>query len=198
MVHPFATQERVLALLLLASLAPAQDVAREIHVDPVVRGYADLCYTTYTAAGDGAAKLEAAVRAFAERPERATLDAARKAWIAARVAYSRTETFRFCGGPIDDVEPLLNAWPVDEVYIDCVPGLAATGIVHDVAHFPRINEHVLTYANERGGETNVSVGWHAIEFFLWGQDQDPNGPGDRSPDDFVDGKKPHADRRRQY
>jgi putative iron-regulated protein len=198
MFHQFATHARVLPLLLLASLAPAQEVAREVHVDPVIRGYADLCYTTYTAARDGAAKLEASVRAFAERPERATLDAARKAWIAARLAYSRTETFRFYGGPIDDVEPLLNAWPVDEAYIDCVPGLAASGIVHDVAHFPRISEHVLTYANERGGETNVSVGWHAIEFLLWGQDLDPNGPGDRSPDDCVDGKQPHADRRRQY
>ena len=31
--------------------------------------------------------------------------------------------------------------------------------------------------NERGGETNVSTGWHAIEFLLWGQDFDGPDPG---------------------
>ena len=25
-------------------------------------------------------------------------------------------------------------------------------------------------ANERGGEKNISIGYHAIEFLLWGQD----------------------------
>jgi putative iron-regulated protein len=52
--------------------------------------------------------------------------------------------------------------------------------------------------NERGGEENIAAGWHAIEFSLWGQDQSDTGPGNRSFDDFVDGKAPNADRRRAY
>ena len=37
--------------------------------------------------------------------------------------------------------------------------------------------------NEAGGETNISTGWHAIEFLLWGQDLDDDGPGDRPASD---------------
>jgi putative iron-regulated protein len=49
-----------------------------------------------------------------------------------------------------------------------------------------------------GGEENISTGWHAIEFLLWGQDRSETGPGDRSFTDYVDAKAPNADRRRQY
>jgi putative iron-regulated protein len=51
--------------------------------------------------------------------------------------------------------------------------------------------------NERGGEENISAGWHAIEFLLWGQDQSETGPGNRSFEDYVDGKAANANRRRQ-
>jgi putative iron-regulated protein len=49
-----------------------------------------------------------------------------------------------------------------------------------------------------GREENIATGWHAIEFLLWGQDLSTTGPGNRSFEDFVDGRKPNADRRRQY
>ena len=61
-----------------------------------------------------------------------------------------------------------------------------------------ITRELLVEANERGGEENVSTGWHAIEFLLWGQDFADDGPGTRPYTDFVDGKRPNADRRRQY
>ena len=49
-----------------------------------------------------------------------------------------------------------------------------------------------------GIDTNVATGYHAIEFLLWGQDFDANGPGKRSWNDFVDGQAANADRRRDY
>ncbi len=61
-----------------------------------------------------------------------------------------------------------------------------------------ISKKNLSAQNERGGEENVATGWHAIEFLLWGQDLSDSGPGNRSFEDFVDGKAPNADRRRQY
>lgn len=38
----------------------------------------------------------------------------------------------------------------------------------------KITVEALTELNENGGEANVSTGYHAIEFLLWGQDQDYN------------------------
>jgi putative iron-regulated protein len=59
---------------------------------------------------------------FLDRPTQARLSSARKAWVDARDDYVVTEAFRFYGGPIDDPktgpEGLLNAWPMDEAYVD--------------------------------------------------------------------------------
>ena len=55
-------------------------------------------------------------------PTDATLAAARKAWVAARPAYLVTEAFRFYDGPIEDVEGEINAWPLNEAFIDYVEG----------------------------------------------------------------------------
>src|SRR6185312_2235317 len=52
--------------------------------------------------------------------------------------------------------------------------------------------------NERGGQENIATGWHAVEFLLWGQDFNDQGPGERSFEDFVDGKGRNAERRRKY
>ena len=59
-------------------------------------------------------------------------------------------------------------------------------------------QKIVNAMNEKGGEENIATGWHAIEFMLWGQDLSETGPGNRSFEDFVDGKALNADRRRQY
>jgi len=81
-----------------------------------------------------------------------------------------------------------------------VIGDANAGIVNNAGLYPTIDETTLRDANEAGGEANVSIGWHAIEFLLWGQDTDPSGPGDRPAEDFEVGGSaaPNQARRRQY
>lgn len=186
-------------LLFGVLLAQSGSTARNtVAVADVVQEHVTHCCKLHAAAADGAERMQRAVEAFLERPEQETLDAARTAWCAARVVYGQLEALRFHGGPIDAVEPLLNAWPVDEAYIDHVVGRPTAGIVHDRSTFRVISAPVLEHANERGGETNISVGWHAIEFLLWGQDLSADGPGNRPPTDFVLEAAPAADRRRSY
>jgi putative iron-regulated protein len=85
---------------------------------------------------------------------------------------------------------------MDESYVDSVKGKATAGLINNTAF--EITKASLAEQNERGGEENIATGWHAIEFFLWGQDLNANGPGQRSYTDFVDGKSKNADRRRKY
>ena len=115
-------------------------------------------------------------------PTDATLEAAKEAWLTARDDYGPTEAFRFYDGPIDNPddgpEGQINAWPMDEAYVDYVEGDASAGIVNDTAGVPEITTDVIVAANEEGGETNISTGWHAVEFLLWGQDLSDDGPGE--------------------
>ena len=66
------------------------------------------------------------------------------------------------------------------------------GIINNTAKYPTITTAVLTETNEKGGETNISTGWHAIEFLLWGQDNNPTGPGKRPVDRLHHGHERRA------
>ena len=184
-------------------LAPWALTARAESAAPtpeaVVRHYAVLVHAGYEDTWASAQALQRAVRSFVAAPSAEGLTAARQAWLAGREWYGQTEAFRFYGGPIDDdrgPEGRINAWPLDEAYIDGVRGKPKSGIVND----PRIviSKANLARLNEKGGEENIAAGWHAIEFLLWGQDFSETGPGHRSHEDFIDGKAPNADRRRHY
>lgn len=179
--------------------APATQAAQPVTAQAVAAHYAVLVHANYEDTLNAARRMQAAVKAFTAKPSAETLAEARKTWLAAREFYGQTEAFRFYGGPIDDdkgPEGQLNAWPMDESYVDSVEGKPDSGLINDRKFV--INKKNLIAQNERGGEENIATGWHAIEFFLWGQDLSDTGPGDRNFEDFVDGKKPNADRRRQY
>jgi putative iron-regulated protein len=165
-----------------------------------VATYADGVHASYAASLASATTLDTAIDAFVAAPSAATLQAAKDSWLAARNDYGPTEAFRFYGGPIDNEEDgpegLINAWPLDEAYIDYVEGDDEAGIINDAAGYPTIDAAVITELNEKDGETNISTGWHAIEFLLWGQDLSDTGPGERPVEDYT--TNPNADRRAAY
>lgn len=187
------------AMLGLALNATAQSPTTAATPATVATHYANLVHANYADTLAAAQEMQAAIVSFVSAPSADGLGAARKAWLAAREFYGQTETFRFYGGPIDDdkgPEGQINAWPLDEAYVDYVQGKPKAGLIND-AKF-RITKANLARFNERGGEENISSGWHAVEFLLWGQDLSETGPGNRSFEDFVDGKTANADRRRQF
>ena len=55
---------------------------------------------------------------------------------------------------------------------------------------------LLISLNEKDGEENISCGYHAIEFLLWGQDFQINGPGERPHTDYTTAA--NADRRKEF
>jgi putative iron-regulated protein len=157
--------------------------------------YAELAYRAYSDAYENARHLQDAVNDFVDSPvddvDRALMHV-RQAWLDSRPSYGRTEAFRFYEGPIDfgkrvdgtqGPEPLINSWPVNEAYIDAVRGNPAAGIVNDPS-IP-ITRETLIERNARDDEADVTTGFHAIEFLLWGQDVNRDGPGNRPAMDFV-------------
>ena len=186
---------------LIASIAVCglPTLAQSVDATAVVRHYSGQVYATYQDTLSSATEMQTAIRALLAAPTPASLAIARKNWLAAREWYLQTEAFRFYAGPIDDDKGLdgrLNSWPLDESYVDYVVGKPNAGVIND--RRLAITKASIVKLNERGGEENISTGWHAIEFLLWGQDLSITGPGDRQADDYIDGKKSNADRRRAY
>ena len=151
--------------------------------------YANIVSASYEDAYNEAIELRIAINNFVDAPSASGFEAARRAWLDAREPYGQTETYRFANGPIDDEdgpEGALNAWPLDEGYVDYIEGAPTSGIINDTDI--ALTAEILESLNEEGGEKNISIGYHAIEFLLWGQDDANTSlgtPGNRPYTDYV-------------
>lgn len=157
--------------------------------------------------------LQKAIDTFVEAPDQTKLEKAKQAWLEAREPYGQTEAYRFYQGPIDgdtfgEIESNINAWPLSEALIDDVD--TGTGgqelsdsrqnIINNIQQYPTLSIKVIKDIAGYGGfESNVTVGYHAIEFLLWGQDNTAPAvkkAGQRSFTDFT--TKKNAQRRKKY
>ena len=169
------------------------------NTSPILAGYAKIAQVNYSDALNDAKALQMAIEEFASTPNAKTFANAKIAWLNSRESYGQTEIFRLANGPIDaeegwvadtygSLEGQLNAWPLDENMIDYTidaNGKRTSGnIIDTVGSFnpggedasavnvSNITVDAITALNENGGDANVATGYHAIEFLLWGQDQD--------------------------
>lgn len=190
--------------------------------DDIAEHYADLASATYEDSLLLAKHMAGEIDRFLEDPNSETLSSAKQSWTDARKVYGVTEVFRFSHPVVDEWEPQVNAWPLDEGFIDYVdesnyffelgnPVGQANMIATDTVQLgsETINTNpfttdLLASLNEIGGtEANVATGWHAIEFLFWGQDLNGNnaGAGNRPYSDFLLGEQctnENCDRRREY
>lgn len=174
----------------------------------VVTTNANIAYAAYADSLISAQTLRNVLQDFVSNPTDANFAAAKDAWLDAREPYGQTEVYRFRVGPIDALtdagtigeegdgpEGRINAWPLGEALIDYVapvvdgdagpesPANAITGnVIANTTDYPTINKTTISSVFEFGeDERNVSTGYHAIEFLLWGQDlnEDLTGAGTR-------------------
>ncbi|GAB6386547.1 imelysin family protein [Stutzerimonas marianensis] len=201
--------------------AAAPETVNSEAAQAVVKHYADIAHAVFSDAHSAALKLQEAIDQLLANPTDETLQAAKDAWLAARVPYMQSEVFRFGNPVVDDWEGQLNAWPLDEGMIDYVegdyqhalgnPGATANIIANkelqigeDKIDVSEITGEKLASLNElAGSEANVATGYHAIEFLLWGQDLNGTeaGAGQRPVSDFIEGDGctgGNCDRRRTY
>jgi len=200
------TTRFLLPIFITVSLIPACKTTQNGRANPdsadhhdVVETYAQIVHATYSDSLNAAKEMSRKINAFLAAPTQKGLATAKESWIKARLPYLQTEVYRFYDGPIDDKdgpEGLLNAWPMDEAYVDYVQGMPEAGIINDKESYPDITKELLVSLNEKDGEENISCGYHAIEFLLWGQDLRADGPGNRPHTDYI--TEPNAERRKQF
>lgn len=188
-----------IVLMSVGAFAFAQEADLDTLQQEAMVTYADIVFASYEDSLAAAVELHDAIDAFLAEPSEDTLAIARDVWLASNEPYGQTEAYRFYGGPIDDEdgpEGLLNAWPLDEAYIDYVEGDADAGIINNPEDYPVIDAELLISLNEVGAEENISTGYHAIEFLLWGQDLSADSAGQRPYTDYT--MADNAERRADY
>ncbi|BFM04181.1 imelysin family protein [Psychrobacter alimentarius] len=183
------------------------------HTDRLMISYANMAHAAFKDSLDTAKALQVAIDTYVATPTQSNLDAAKAAYKIARQPYSQTEIFRFDEGfvtpndkraiaSVDSWEGQINAWPLDEALIDYVSDTydgeysSKDNIINSESitvgsvkqETSTITPELLAEMNEIGGsEANVTTGYHAIEFMLWGQDTNGvnEGAGNRPVSDYV-------------
>ncbi|HTT97836.1 MAG TPA: imelysin family protein [Rhizomicrobium sp.] len=204
-VHQAAVVAAMLVAALVSAAGASASPPAEQKVGAVVEHYADIAQAAYSDAEAGARKLQSSVDVLLAHPSPDALAAARAAWKEARIPYLQTEGFRFANTVVDDWEPRVNAWPLDEGLIDYVaPSYGTTSdqnplytlnvigntklrVGAKMIDATTIDQALLRQLQEAEGvQTNVSTGYHAIEFLLWGQNLNGlgGGHGERPASDF--------------
>lgn len=185
-----------------AGLAQADIAARAGQpaadaIDAVLRQHARLAHATWHDCLVLARRLQKAVEDFLANPAEKRLQQARRAWLDARPWQAQAVAL------VDDVSDedrrrraRINPWPMDEGVVDYVEGDDGSGLISDI-DVPLTRERLLAL-HRHDADEHVVLGWHAIEFMLWGQDTRDDGPGERPHTDFIEGERAHAGRRRQY
>ena len=187
----------------------------------ILLNYSNIAEAKYKDALTLAKKMHRSIELFMKDPSESNFNKVKDSWLEARTVYQQTEVFRFGNSLVDDWEGKVNAWPLDEGLIDYVDNTNYYPSENDFSNFNVIANKKLKVEGELvdasiintnllssklheigGNEANVAIGYHAIEFLLWGQDLNgtKSGSGNRSYTDFDlnNCTNDNCDRRREY
>lgn len=151
--------------------------AKEIALDYVEQIAAD-----FEQGRSALEQMQTAIHDFVDAPSAASMAAARRSWLEAHSAYELTALHRyFAVQVLDDALGLellrlqyrINHWPIIPGYIDYVEGYPDSGIVHDI-NVP-LNREALVQQHGSFDVAEVTLGFHVIEFLLWGNRSEPGG-----------------------
>lgn len=145
-------------------------------------------YSDISLASHKAQELDSRISALLYSTNQDTLEDAQRAWRSAYDAYLNALIYsrlpindppewRKKGISYQQILLLVDSWPLQAGYIDYVEGYPFSGIVNDLA-LPLTAES-LVEQHGFADPSYVSLGFHAIEFMLWGEN------GQRSPTDFL-------------
>ena len=187
----------------------------------ILLNYSNIAEAKYKDALTLAKKMHRSIEQFMKDPNKSNFNEVKDSWLEARTVYQQTEVFRFGNPIVDDWEGKVNAWPLDEGLIDYVDTTNYYPTENDFSNFNVIANKKLKVEGELvdasiintnllssklheigGNEANVAIGYHAIEFLLWGQDLNgtKSGSGNRPYTDFDlnNCTNDNCDRRREY
>ena len=208
--------------IILLTLTLINLISFQLKADnEVLVNYSNIAEAKYKDALTLAKQMHNSIEKFIKDTNESNFKKVKDSWLLARTIYQQTEVFRFGNPIVDDWEGKVNAWPLDEGLIDYVDNTNYYPSENDFSNFNVIANRKLKVEGELidasvinanllssklheigGNEANVAIGYHAIEFLLWGQDLNgtQKGSGNRAYTDFnlKDCTNNNCDRRREY
>lgn len=163
----------------------------ELHssVKEIALDYLEQISDDFTQVSIAIEQLQSAIHSFIAEATSENLSLTRQAWLVAHGAYELTTLHRnFASQVLSDAQDLellqlqyqIDHWPIIPGYIDYVQGYPDSGIVHDINVV--LDRETLREQHGAFDVSEVALGFHVMEFLLWGYDTDS---GTRPSDDYT-------------
>ena len=165
--------------------------------------FANIAFATYSDVYDQTLVLQGEVENFLEFPTEQNYQFCKDAWLIASELYGTSVVFPYTiGGADEELLSRVDGWPIIPSYIDYADGDDSLGIINQETSYPNIDAATLEAAHNNS-EGKLALGFHAIEFLLWGEDRSDTATdktGNRVYRDYLseDGKHENQDRRGDY
>ena len=148
--------------------------AKEIALE-----YVQQIDTDFKQAGIEIEKFQSSIATLTDQTNIENLNLSKQAWLNAHSAYELTTLHRYYATQLIgeqnslalmQLQYQINHWPIVPGYIDYVDGYPDSGIVHDI----NVNLDADSLREQHGSfdVSEVTLGFHVIEFLLWGYDAD--------------------------
>ena len=145
----------------------------------IVLKYVEQIGTDFIQAGIEIEKFQSSIVTLADHVSSENLSLSKQAWLDAHSAYELTTLHRYFATQLlgeqnslalMQLQYQINHWPIIPGYIDYVNGYPDSGIVYDI----NVTLDVDSLREQHGAFDiyEVTLGFHVIEFLLWGYDTD--------------------------
>jgi putative iron-regulated protein len=167
---------------------PIQNETMKLNTDILLSSANLFAYTQMSEALSHAQALDAVLASFLHHPNPLSLEETQNAWIKTYQSYLKVSFFHLVprfekpsyhehNDTYHVIQEELDSWPIEAGYIDYLPLYPLSGIVNDQTL--QITEKSILLQHGFSDARYASIGFHPMEFLLFGQNQS------RSAKDFV-------------
>lgn len=141
------------------------------------------------------------VKFFENLPAQYALEYCRKTWKSWYNEFLLLSPYRYFSNSLDagfkENQNFYDLSSINYSYVDYSASQPNSGIIKDVSNYPQINQVGMISWHQSGGENNASLGFHVLEFLLWGEDLSSTSPGQRTNNDYIQNSTEN-ERRMEY
>lgn len=165
------------------------DATTESAIQSLLASYIIQIDSDFSGVNDSLEMLRASIASLINSPDNDALATAQNRWLDSYTNYELTTLHRyFADTAVDENNALelfqlqyqLNQWPILPGYLDYVGDYPESGIVNDMT--VALNTENLREQHGAFDVSEASVGFHVLEFMLWGENQSD---GPRPIEDFL-------------
>lgn len=126
---------------------------------------------------------------FNNLPAQYALEDCQQTWKEFYNKFLLMSPYRYFSGDLDigfeENQSYYDISGINYGYIDYTASQPNGGIIMDATNYPVINQVNMISWHQSGGVDNAALGFHVLEFLLWGEDLSLTSPGSRNNNDYL-------------